>query len=93
MPGVSAEGSALYPHGGVSAGFGVRARAIAEAQGTSLNQVIRDFLVQYAASGPARSVGQRLAELIEQGAVGDSGGGRFSREQLYTERLDRFRAP
>ncbi|MBM4364821.1 MAG: ribbon-helix-helix protein, CopG family [Deltaproteobacteria bacterium] len=70
-----------------------RARAIAEAQGTSLNQVIREFLMQYGASGPSRTVGQRLTELLEQGAVGDSGGGRFSREELYAERLDRYRKP
>jgi hypothetical protein len=67
-----------------------RARAIAEAQGTSLNQVIRDFLAQYSATGPAQTVGERLAELLEQGAVGDSGGRGFSREELYAERLDRY---
>ena len=74
----------------VDEGTIARARARAEAQGTSLNQVVRDFLAQYANAGQAGTVAQRLSELLEAGAVGDSGGSRFSRDELYAERLDRY---
>lgn len=67
-----------------------RARALAEAQGTSLNQVIRDYLAQYAAGAQATSVGERLTALIDAGAVGNSGGARFDREEIYAERLGRY---
>lgn len=70
-----------------------RARSLAESQGTSLNQVIRDYLAHYAATGPARTVGSRLTELLDAGAVGHSGGGRFAREELYADRLDRYGKP
>jgi hypothetical protein len=67
-----------------------RARRVAQARGTSLQQMIREFLESVA----GRSQRQRALESLERawakGPLGVSDGKGFSREDLYAERLDRY---
>ncbi|MFL6259860.1 MAG: DUF6364 family protein [Thermoanaerobaculia bacterium] len=58
-----------------------RARQLAQQRGTSLNQMIRDYLDSLTASDPA----QVVAELrrLWQEEEGDSGGWKWNREELY----------
>lgn len=65
-----------------------RAREVARQQGTSLNALIRDYL-----EGLIGQVGgdEILAEFEAMWAEpGNSGGKRFTREELYDERLSRY---
>ncbi|HET9749767.1 MAG TPA: DUF6364 family protein [Casimicrobiaceae bacterium] len=68
-----------------------RARDVARQQGTSLNQLIREYVESLAGqlSGP-----EVLAEFEAMWKhPGRSGGKRFRREELYDERLDRYAPP
>ncbi|MCK6526306.1 DUF6364 family protein [Myxococcota bacterium] len=67
-----------------------RARSIAEAQGVSLNGLIRRYLESLA--GPPTPE-ETVAELRRMWAesAGDSGGWKFNRDEIYEERLGRHR--
>ncbi|MDG4559032.1 MAG: DUF6364 family protein [Candidatus Contendobacter sp.] len=67
-----------------------RARKTAQAMGKSLNQVVRDYL-EHLAGQPQLEA--ELEELRALSGRGDSGGARFSREETYAERLDRYHGP
>jgi hypothetical protein len=58
-----------------------RARMLAQRRGTSLNQMIRDYLESLTARDP----GQAVAELqrLWHEEAGDSGGRQWSREDAY----------
>lgn len=68
------------------------ARAVARQQGTSLNALIREYIEHLAGQ---RSGEETLAEFEATWAEVDrSAGGsgkKFSREELYAERLERYR--
>jgi antitoxin component of RelBE/YafQ-DinJ toxin-antitoxin module len=65
-----------------------RARATAQTMGKSLNQVVREYLEQLAGLA---SLDAELDELRRTSAQGNSGGKKFDREELYAERLNRYR--
>jgi hypothetical protein len=58
-----------------------RARQLAQQRGTSLNQMIRDYLDSLTASDPAKTVAE-LERLWKEGK-GNSGGWKWNREELY----------
>lgn len=58
-----------------------RARELAQQRGTSLNQMIRDYLDSLTASDPAKTVTE-LRRLWQE-EEGDSGGWKWNREELY----------
>jgi len=58
-----------------------RARQLAQQRGTSLNQMIRDYLDSLTASDPAKTVAE-LERLWKEGK-GHSGGRKWNREELY----------
>jgi hypothetical protein len=58
-----------------------RARQLAQQRGTSLNQMIRDYLDSLTASDPAQAVVE-LRRLWQE-EEGDSGGWKWNREELY----------
>lgn len=63
----------------------VRARRRAEALGTSLNQLVREYLEQLAGtSDPARDAAE--FERLSKAAKGDSRKWRFNREELHERR-------
>ena len=67
-----------------------RARIRALSQGTSVNAVLRDFLESYAGSEIEAAARSRLAQLARASAASSGPGGRtWTREDLYTQRLDR----
>jgi len=59
-----------------------RARKVAEAQGTSLNQLIRDYLSLMTAQGDAQRDIEELRELSARGQ-GHSAGWRFDRDEIH----------
>lgn len=59
-----------------------RARKVAEARGTSFNQLIRDYLRLMASQGDAQRDIEALRELSERGQ-GHSAGWRFDREEIH----------
>jgi len=59
-----------------------RARKVAEAQGTSLNQLIRDYLRLMTAQGDAQRDIEELRELSARGQ-GSSAGWRFDRNEIH----------
>jgi antitoxin component of RelBE/YafQ-DinJ toxin-antitoxin module len=59
-----------------------RARAAAEALGTSLNQLVREYLASLAASDDAEADVAELREL-SRAAQGRSGGRKLDREALH----------
>jgi hypothetical protein len=59
-----------------------QARRRAEAMGTSVNQLVRDFLQQFAGLSSADSDVAEF-ERISREAHGDSRGWRFNREELH----------
>jgi uncharacterized protein involved in exopolysaccharide biosynthesis len=65
-----------------------RARAAAQSMGKSLNQMVRDYLEQLAGL-PALEA--ELEELRRTSGQGNSGGKKFDREEIYAERLQRYR--
>lgn len=64
-----------------------RARATARQQGTSLNQLIREYLEQIAGRASGEEVLAEFEAMWKQ--PGNSGGRRFRRDDLYDERLER----
>jgi len=65
-----------------------RAREVAREQGTSLNQLIREYVESLAGQ---RSGDDVLAEFEAMWKnPGNSGGKRFRRDDLYDERLGRY---
>lgn len=67
-----------------------RARIRALSQGTSVNAVLREFLISYAGSDVETAARTRLAELARGSTASSGTGGRsWNREDLYTDRLDR----
>ena len=60
-----------------------RARKNADAMGTSLNQLVRDYIQKLARVEDT----ERIIEEFEQlSGKGDSGGWRFNRDELYERR-------
>jgi hypothetical protein len=58
-----------------------RARTLAQRRGTSLNQMIRDYLATLTASDPSQAVAE--LERLWREEPGDSGGRGWSREDAY----------
>lgn len=58
-----------------------RARQLAQQRGTSLNQLIRDYLESLTASDPVEAVAELDRAWAE--AEGTSGGWRWNREEIY----------
>lgn len=67
-----------------------RARNAAQAMGKSLNQAVRDYLDQLAGKDRLQAQLEELQSLNMRGA-GSPPGWKFSRDELYAERLDRSR--
>ena len=65
-----------------------RARELAMRRGTSLNQMIRDYLEEVASDLSSDEILRELNNLWENGS-GDSGGRRWTREELH----ERTRVP
>ncbi len=59
-----------------------RARAVAEAMGTSLNQLVREYLAGLAGSDDAEADVRELREL-SMASGGRSGGWTFDRDELH----------
>jgi len=59
-----------------------RARAVAEAMGKSLNQVVREYLASLAATDDVEAGIAELRELSESSG-GRSGGWKFDRDELH----------
>jgi Family of unknown function (DUF6364) len=64
------------------------ARRAAQILGKSLNQIVRDYLEQLAGGASLQS---DLAEFRDKSTKGNSGGVVFSRDDVYAQRLDRYR--
>lgn len=58
-----------------------RARQLAQQRGTSLNQMIRDYLASLTTSDPAKTVAE--LELLWKEGKGNSGGWKWNREEIY----------
>lgn len=59
-----------------------QARKVAQAMGTSLNQLVRDYLRQLAVQGDAQLEIAELRRLTSEGR-GRSGNWRFNREEIH----------
>lgn len=59
-----------------------RSRELAIRRGTSLNQMIRDYLEEVSSDLSSEEILQELNALWES-ASGDSGGGQWTREELH----------
>lgn len=68
-----------------------RARDVARQQGTSLNQLIREYVESLAGQLSGHEVLAEFEAMWKH--AGRSGGKRFRREELYDERLDRYAPP
>ena len=72
-----------------------RAREKAAAEQTSLTRIVQQFVEQWAGQEDRAALLARLQQLFDQADQrdGDREGsaGPFSRQELYAERLDRFR--
>jgi hypothetical protein len=66
-----------------------RARAVARAQGTSVNALVRDYLERLAGRRSGKEVFEALQRLWAEGR-GCSDGSPFRREEVYEERLGRY---
>jgi hypothetical protein len=64
-----------------------RARDLAQRRGTTLNQMVRDYLEELVGSGMRFRALERLEELWRNGPGGRSGGQRILRDDAYQERL------
>jgi hypothetical protein len=62
-----------------------KARRRAEALGTSVNQLVRDYLEQFAGAGDAAADAAEF-ERLSRASRGDSGGWKFDREELHRRR-------
>lgn len=66
-----------------------RARIRALTQGTSVNAVVREFLISYAGSDAENAARLRLADLARNSTASSGSGGRaWSRDEAYSDRLD-----
>ncbi|MDQ3259815.1 MAG: DUF6364 family protein [Pseudomonadota bacterium] len=65
-----------------------RARATAQAMGKSLNQMVREYLEQLAGRA---TLDAEVEELRRTSGQGNSNGWKFDREEIYAERLNRYR--
>jgi hypothetical protein len=65
-----------------------RARDLAARRGTSLNQMIRDYLEEVASDLSSEEILRELHEQWEKSS-GDSGGKRWTREELHERTGDR----
>lgn len=69
-----------------------KARIRALEEGTSVNAVLREFLERYSGiRRERREAGRKLLELAENSGAGSGGKGLPKREELYEERLGRYR--
>lgn len=72
-----------------------RARKKAALEDTSLSRVVQGFLTQWAGQDDRAALMTRLERLFDEADARDrdtvGSAGPFSREELYAERLDRFR--
>jgi hypothetical protein len=67
-----------------------RARIRALQQGTSVNALLREFLESYAGSDVEGEARRRLASIARESNASSGPGGRtWTRDQVYTDRLDR----
>jgi Family of unknown function (DUF6364) len=66
-----------------------RAREVARQQGTSLNQLVREYVELLAGQLTGDEVLAQFESMWKQ--PGNSGGKRFRRDELYEERLDRHK--
>jgi antitoxin component of RelBE/YafQ-DinJ toxin-antitoxin module len=58
------------------------ARKVAESMGTSIDQLIKDYLARLTSSGDIEAELEELERLSEE-AKGDSRGGKFNRDEIY----------
>jgi plasmid stability protein len=65
-----------------------RARLYAETHGTSVDQMVREYLAQVteAVAKDAKAEADELVRLFQE-AKGNSGDWKFNREEIYEERL------
>jgi plasmid stability protein len=69
-----------------------RARIRALEEGTSVNALLREYLEDYAGvRRERREAGRRFLELARNSGAGSGGEGLPKREELYDERLERYR--
>ena len=64
------------------------ARKAAQAMGKSLNQVMREYLEQLAGH---EALEAEITELRASSGQGNSGGAFFKRDEIYRDRLKRYR--
>ena len=63
-----------------------KARRRAEAMGTSVNQLVREYLEQLAGKRDPRELAERMRELSLQ-AHGDRRGWKFNREEIHDRKF------
>lgn len=63
-----------------------KARRHAEAMGTSVNQLVREYLEQLAGKRDPRELAEKLERLSEQ-AHGDRRGWKFNREEIHDRKF------
>ena len=63
-----------------------KARAVAQAQGTSLNAMIRKYLESLGGGRDGKALARELQEHWKR-THGHSGGWKFNRDEIYEERL------
>lgn len=66
-----------------------RAREVARQQGTSLNALIRDYIQGLAGQAGGDDILREFESMWAE--PGNSGGKPFKREELYEDRLNRYR--
>jgi hypothetical protein len=66
-----------------------RARAYAGEHGTSLNQLIRDYLERLVGEGSAKDAATEFAAIARENA-GDSHGERVTRADIYSARMEQL---
>lgn len=66
-----------------------RARAVAREQGTSLNALIREYIELLAGQLGGETVLEQFQAMWQ--APGNSNGKRFDREEIYEERVSRYK--
>jgi hypothetical protein len=69
-----------------------RVRHIAHEQGTSLNALVRRYLVHIAGKGTNRGDVAEQFDALWRQRSGHSGGWRFDREELYSDRVESDRS-
>jgi hypothetical protein len=71
-----------------------RAREVARQQGTSLNALVREYIELLANQGTGDELLSEFQELwaeIDRSTSGSNRGYKFDREQLYEDRLGRYK--